>query len=46
MYKSRENTKYKLNEYKIDLYECKNGHRIDNILLDEFEKTQYIDISK
>jgi len=44
--KCKENIKFKLNEYKIYLYECKNGHRIDDILLDEFEKTQYIDISK
>jgi len=44
--KCNENIKYKVDEYKIDLYECKNGHRKDNILLDEFEKTQYINISK
>ena len=44
--KCKENIKYKMNEYKIYLYECKNGHRMNNILLDEFEKTQYIDISK
>jgi len=44
--KCKENIKYKMNEYKIYLYECKNGHRINNILLDEFEKTQYKDISK
>ena len=42
----KENIKYKLYDYKIYLYECKNGHKINNILLNEFEKTQYIDISK
>ena len=42
----KENIKFKIEDYKISLYKCKNGHRIDNILLDEFEKTQYIDISK
>jgi len=42
----KENIKYKIENYKISLYECKNGHIIDNILLDEFDKTQYIDISK
>ena len=31
-------------DYKINLFECKNGHKIDNILLDEFEDTQKIDI--
>ena len=40
--KCKENIKYKLEDYKISLYEYKNGHRIDNILLDEFDKTQYI----
>ena len=44
--KCQENIKYKMNEYKIYLYECKNGHRMNNILLNEFENTQYIDISK
>ena len=41
-----ENIRMKLNNYKIFLSECKNGHRKNNILLNEFEKTQYIDISK
>ena len=44
--KCKENIKYKMNEYKIYLYECKNGHRMNNILLNEFKDTQYIDISK
>ena len=35
-----------MNEYKINLYDCKNRHRMNNILLNEFENTQYIDISK
>ena len=41
-----EDIRIKYNEYKIELYECKNGHNINNILLDEFEDTQYIDESK
>ena len=28
-----ENIRYKLNDYKINLYECRNGHNINNILL-------------
>jgi len=44
--KCKENIKYKIEDYKISLYECKNGHIIDKIFLDEFDKTQYIDISK
>ena len=42
----KENIKYKLHDYKIYLYECKNGNEINNILLNEFEKTQYLNISK
>ena len=30
-------------DYKINIYECKNGHKIENILLNEFEETQNID---
>ena len=41
-----EDIRIKYNEYKIELYECKNGHNINDILLDEFEDTQYIDESK
>jgi len=44
--KCGEDIRIKYNEYKIELYECKNGHNINNILLDEFEDTQYIDESK
>ena len=32
----------KIKDYKILLYDCKNRHKIENILLDEFAKTQYI----
>ena len=44
--KCKENIKFKINEYKINLYECKNGHKADNILFNEFWNTQYIDLSK
>jgi len=44
--KCKENIQFEIKDYKIHLYECKNGHSFDNILLNEFEKTQYIDISK
>ena len=36
----KENIRMNINEYKIDLYGCKNGHNIKNILLNEFEETQ------
>ena len=42
----KENILLKINDYKINLYDCKNGHSLNNILLNKFEKTQNIDISK
>ena len=41
-----ENARISIDGYKISLYECKNGHRIKDIQLNEFEKTQYIDQAK
>ena len=35
-----------LNNYRIKIYGCKNGHTTDNILFSELEKTQLIDESK
>ena len=35
-----------IKNYKINLFGCKNGHKIDNLSLKEFEKSQYIDLSK
>ena len=35
-----------MNDYVINLYECKNKHDIDNIFLNEFDSTQNINISK
>ena len=34
------------NRYNIDLYDCINNHKFNNISYDEFEKTQMINISK
>ena len=42
----KESCKYELNNYKIKLYDCKNGHIIENIKLKDFINTQNIDISK
>ena len=44
--KCKENIKMDLKDYKINLYDCINGHRTDNILLNEFEETQMIDQEK
>ena len=42
----QEDIKIKIKDYKIFLYDCKNGHKINDILLDEFENKQKIDESK
>ena len=44
--KCYENILIKVNEYKINLNNCKNNHNINNILLNEYEKIVNIDISK
>ena len=41
----KEPCKIKLNDYKIKLYECCNGHINDGIKIDNFPKTQDINIS-
>ena len=42
--KCYENILIQLNVYKINLFNCRNNHNIDNILLNEYENN--IDISK
>ena len=44
--KCQENIRILFKDYKITLYECKNNHTINNILLNEFNNTQIIDLSK
>ena len=39
-------TKIKIDNYNIDLGECENKHKKNNILFNEFEDTQKIDLSK
>ena len=41
----KENIKLKFENYIISLFDWKNKHKIDDILLDKFESTQTIDIS-
>ena len=36
----------KINNYKIDIFGCKNRHKIENISFFDFEKTQLLDESK
>ena len=44
--KCGENCRIKIHNYKLKLFGCKNGHEIDNILLNEFDNTQLINESK
>ena len=44
--KCKENILIDIKDYKINLYECKNGHKIENILFSEYENMQKIDLSK
>ena len=44
--KCGEIVKIKIDSYKITYYECKNGHIENNVKINEFNKTQNIDISK
>jgi len=34
----KEPARYEMVDYRIKIYNCKNGHVVDNILLKEFEK--------
>ena len=42
----KEICKYEIKDYKIKLYDCKNGHIKENINLNDFENYQIIDISQ
>ena len=44
--KCKEDIKFKIEEYNILLYGCKNNHEKDNIFFGEFDSTQNLDISK
>ena len=42
----KDNIRIKIEDYQIKLFECKNNHTINNILLEKYEDSQNIDISK
>ena len=42
----KENARLSIEDFKLKLYECRNGHEVHDMQLNEFEKTQYIDQSK
>ena len=39
-----DNIRIEIKNFKIDSYECKNNHKINNMSINEFEKTQIIDL--
>ena len=41
-----EKIKINIKDYKINLFECKNKHKINKIFFNEFDKTQMIDLTK
>ena len=44
--KCKENAIIAIENYRVRIHDCRNGHNIDNILIENFEKTQMIDESK
>ena len=42
--KCKEDIKMKIDNYKINLFECKNKHNINNILLNEFKDKQMLNL--
>ena len=44
--KCSENCKFNVKDYKINLYDCPNNHKIENILIEEFNQTQNINENK
>ena len=44
--KCKESERIFMNKYKIEIYECKNGHKENYISINDCEQTQNIDESK
>ena len=44
--KCGKNIKIKIKDYKITLYDCQDAHKISDLSLNEYEKTQKINLSK
>ena len=42
----KESAKIEIKDFKINVSDCKNGHKMNNILLEEYEKSQKIDLTK
>ena len=44
--KCKELCQYEIKDHRIKLFNCKNGHIVDNIRLNEFDASQSIDMSQ
>ena len=42
----KENIRFTIENYKINLYECKNGHIFNDIIFEEYENLQKINLSE
>ena len=42
----KERSRILIKDYKVEIYDCKNGHKINNILFSDFENTQKINEEK
>ena len=41
-----ENILMEIKDFKINLYRCKNNHKLNNLLINKYENSQKIDLSK
>ena len=39
----KEHARYEIKDFRIRIFNCKNGHVVDDILIKDFESTQMID---
>ncbi len=44
--KCKESARILINNYKIELYNCKKGHKTNDILINDFDKTQNLEESE
>ena len=42
----QENARILIDNYKIEIYNCKNGHKVNDISINDFEQTQNINEAK
>ena len=42
----QENVRIEIKDYKINILDCKNGHHMNNVSLEEYERIQKVDLTK